>query len=159
VLASEENAYLRRNVEHLRNAKHRLEEKVQDLDARARALEQRKQQYKMLYEEALRGAQNLGMGEMEMSSLHQQLGAVSLLKDALNEENIELQRKLEEADRNKGDGSKQATCVICMDNLANLVCLPCKHLAICSLCGVQADLAECPICRAAVKEKMQIFTP
>ena len=39
----------------------------------------------------------------------------------------------------------QGQCVICMDNLANLVCLPCKHLAICSLCNA---IAECPMCWA-----------
>ena len=65
-------------------------------------------------------------------------------------------------------------CVICMENLANLVVMPCKHLAICSpqpqwpsemqpigncnaamegvtlwilrFCGL-GDLVECPICR------------
>ena len=66
-------------------------------------------------------------------------------------------------------------CVICMENLANLVVMPCKHLAICSpqpqwpsemqpigncnaamegvtlwilrFCGL-GDLVECPICRS-----------
>eukprot|EP00931_Biecheleriopsis_adriatica_P038058 TRINITY_DN21828_c0_g1_i2.p1 TRINITY_DN21828_c0_g1~~TRINITY_DN21828_c0_g1_i2.p1 ORF type:complete len:372 (-),score=67.86 TRINITY_DN21828_c0_g1_i2:85-1200(-) len=158
---AEENTYLRRNVEHLRNAKRQLEQKNKDLEARCQALEQRKQQYKMLYEQALKSAQSLTGGSMEINSLHQQLSAMSLLKDALNQEIMELHRRLEECASSNQDeaGSKQATCVICMDNLANLVCLPCKHLAICAYCGKQADLSECPICRSPVTEKMQIFTP
>ena len=41
---SEDVAYLKKNVEHLRFAKRRLEEKVQELESRCTALDQRKQQ-------------------------------------------------------------------------------------------------------------------
>lgn len=156
---AEEMAYLRKNVEHLCFAKRRLEEKVQELESRCTALDQRKQQYKLLYEQALR--EQAAGGGLEISSLHQQLSAVSLLKDALNQENMELSRRLEEAQRNEtkvSQVSSQAQCVICMDNLANVVCLPCKHLATCSFCG-KREIAECPLCRTKVAETMQIFTP
>lgn len=55
--------------------------------------------------------------------------------------------------------SKQGACVICMDKLANIVCLPCKHLALCTLCDAQQKVQLCPICRSAVQEKMPIFMP
>eukprot|EP00913_Durusdinium_trenchii_P017948 g16866.t1 len=155
---AEEMAYLRKNVEHLCFAKRRLEEKVQDQTGRhlcfVTSLDQRKQQYKLLYEQALR--EQAAGGGLEISSLHQQLSA-----DALNQENMELSRRLEEAQRNEtkvSQVSSQAQCVICMDNLANVVCLPCKHLATCSFCG-KREIAECPLCRTKVAETMQIFTP
>lgn len=148
--------YLRKNVEHLRFAKRRLEEKVQELEFRCDALEQRKQQYKLLYEQALRD--QAGGGGLEISSLHQQLSAISLLKDALNQENMELSRRLEEVEKHPREAVVSQVCVICMENLANLVVMPCKHLAICSFCGL-GDLVECPICRTKVADVMQIFTP
>jgi len=157
VPANEDALYLKKNVEHLRSVKHHLAGQVQDLEARVRGLEQRTQQYKMLYEQAQRDAQCRGSGELEISSLHQQLTAVVMLKDALNSENMDLQRRLEAAQKSQNAESKQAACVICMDNLANIVCLPCKHLALCSYC--QQDVADCPICRSALEDKMQIFTP
>jgi len=158
MLPAEENAYLKKNVDHLRSVKHKLEGHVQDLTARLRGLEQRKNQYKLLYEQAQLDATCRGSGEMEISNLHQQLNAVSMLKDALNSENLELQRRVDEAERAK-EGPRQAACVICLDNLANVVCLPCKHLALCAYCGQQEEVTDCPICRASVEEKMQIYTP
>lgn len=162
---AEETAYLRRNVEHLRFAKRRLEERVQDLRTRCEQLEQRKQQYKLLYEQQqqqLRDQQAMVGGSEEISQLHQQLSAISLLKDALNQENLDLARRLEESERHRlnreAEPVPQASCVICLDNLANLVTLPCKHLAMCTFCGFQEDLTECPICRTRIGEKMQIFT-
>ena len=82
----EEVAYLKKNVGHLRFAKRRLEEKLQELESRCTALDQRKQQYKVLYEklqekmEEERAAALAG-GGLEITSLHQQLSALSLLKD------------------------------------------------------------------------------
>eukprot|EP00930_Biecheleria_cincta_P031272 TRINITY_DN2170_c2_g1_i1.p1 TRINITY_DN2170_c2_g1~~TRINITY_DN2170_c2_g1_i1.p1 ORF type:complete len:546 (+),score=117.72 TRINITY_DN2170_c2_g1_i1:148-1638(+) len=155
--------YLRQNNEHLIGDKRKLEKRVVDLEKRCLDLENRKKQYKQLYEQVINERQSMTGGNMEITNLHQQLSAISLLKDALNQENLDLNRRLEEAERAKGqeeaERSKQATCVICMDNLANIVCIPCKHLAICIDCGRQAELAECPICRSRVEQKMQIFTP
>jgi len=158
--SEEENQYLRRNADHLRKEKHRLEAQVRHLEARTVDLEQRSQQYQSLYKEAQRDALcGRGGGDMEIQSLHQQLSAVVLLKDALNTENLELRRRIESSERVESDESKQIVCVICMDNLCNLVCLPCKHLALCTYCGQKQDVTTCPICRTELKEKMQIYTP
>jgi len=157
--AGEDVAYLKRNMEHLCSEKRRLEGQVQDLEARVRGLEQRKQQYKMLYEQARNDTQCMGTGELEMMSLHQQLNAVLMLKEVLNTENMELRTRLEAAQKTQGAESRQATCVICMDNLANVVCLPCKHLAVCAYCGLEREVSDCPICRTHIKEQMQIYTP
>jgi len=155
----EEAEYLRRNVEHLRSQKHRLEDRVQSLEARVQGLEKTKNQYKMLYEQAQKEAKCRSGGEQELFCLHEQLQAVTYLKDALNNENLELLQRLERSQHARGEESKQGACVICMDNLANTVCLPCKHLALCSYCDQQQCIKKCPICRSAVDQKMQIYMP
>merc|ERR1719197_1760458 len=122
-MTSYENAYLKRNVDHLRNTKHKLERQVQNLESRMRSVQaenEQYQQYKTLYEQA----QMEGMGShtgMELSNLHQQLLAVQMLKDALNTENLELQQRLSAMNHSEGEDLRTAACVICMDNLANLV--------------------------------------
>jgi len=163
----DENQYLKKNVDHLKSVKHqlegnnhRLEAQVLDLQSRVRGLEQRLGQYKSLYEQAQRDAQCRGVGDLEISSLQCQLGAVMDLKDALNTENVDLRTRLHAAEQLATvEPSQGATCVICMDNLANLVCLPCKHLALCAYCGLQEGVSDCPICRSSISDKMQIYTP
>jgi len=159
-LPTEDAEYLRKNNEHLRSVNRCLEGSIQGLEERNLQLEQRKEQYKALYEQAHADAQCRGSsGELEITNLHQQLLAVALVKDHLNEENMKLQRQIEAAQKSQRAESRQAACVICMDNLANVVCLPCKHLAICAYCGLSKDVIDCPICRRHIEEKMQIYMP
>mmetsp|Transcript_2836 Transcript_2836/g.3901 ORF Transcript_2836/g.3901 Transcript_2836/m.3901 type:complete len:163 (+) Transcript_2836:2-490(+) len=148
--------YLKRNVDHLRNQKRRLEDRVQSLEARVQGLEEQKEQYRMLYEQSQHQAMAAGGGEREIHCLREQLYAVTYLKDALNKENDDLLKRLENA---HGEESKQGACVICMDNLANLVCFPCKHLAICAFCDQRENIVHCPICRGPAERKEQIYMP
>jgi len=156
--ANHENAYLKKNIEHLRQGKRHLESQVAELEERLKFLATQNQQYKMLYEQSTMPLMRGDSGEMEISSLHQQLSAVQMLKDALNKENLELHIKLEAAQKAERNELKHTACVICIDNLANVVCLPCKHLALCSFCG-QQNIGNCPICRSEITEQMQIFVP
>lgn len=162
-MVTHENAYLRKNVEHLRRAKHSLEDQVSSFETRSKNVEQQMQQYKTLYEqsktERMQEIVAGGGNGMEIHNLHQQLSAVQMLKDVLNMENVELQEKLSKAQRSEGEDMKHAACVICLDNLANLVCIPCKHLALCSYCAAQDGVDSCPICRTEIREKMQIYLP
>jgi len=159
-LPNEDALYLKKNNEHLRSMNRCLEGQIMDLEERNDKLEQRKEQYKALYEQAQADAQCRGSsGELEITNLHQQLSAIVILKDHLNSENMELQKRLEAAQKSQRAESRQAACVICMDNLANVVCLPCKHLAICAYCGLSKDVVDCPICRTHIQEKMQIYIP
>lgn len=56
-------------------------------------------------------------------------------------------------------------CAVCKSNSCNILCLPCKHLKICSECHLmlQASAIEnesslqCVICRAIVLETIQVF--
>jgi len=159
--ADQENAYLRRNVEHLRRGKRHLEGQVTSLEARVLMLEQQNSQYRAFWDQSRYTASSSGdNGEMEIVNLHQQLSAVLMLKDALHSENCDLQQRLQSAQQaEERKEMKHTACVICMDNLANVVCLPCKHLAICSFCSQQTCVTTCPICRSNIGEKMQIFMP
>lgn len=160
----EENSYLRRNVEHLRQSKRQLEAQVSNLGIRVRSLEEQNQQYRAFCEQPRGWGRDAGGNmEIELDSMQQQLCAVQLLKDALNTENVELQSRLNatlESLRAEQTEHKRTQCVVCMDNLANVVCLPCKHLALCGTCGgPDQNFASCPICRTCISERMQIFMP
>ncbi|XP_061416862.1 tumor susceptibility gene 101 protein-like [Lethenteron reissneri] len=49
------------------------------------------------------------------------------------------------------------TCKVCMDNEVSVVFVPCGHLVACQECA--SSLANCPICRAAVREAVRTFMP
>jgi len=161
-LALEEGAYLMKNIEWLRQKKRDLERQVGNMEARVRTAEAQKEQYKALFEESQSDTFVQASGEgrdREIVGLHQQLAALLMLKDAFNSENLQLQERMQAMEQSQRHG--QASCVICMKNLANVVCLPCKHLALCSFCSQQsyAERSQCPICRGSISERMQIFMP
>eukprot|EP00403_Amphidinium_massartii_P047398 CAMPEP_0178456992 /NCGR_PEP_ID=MMETSP0689_2-20121128/46781_1 /TAXON_ID=160604 /ORGANISM="Amphidinium massartii, Strain CS-259" /LENGTH=442 /DNA_ID=CAMNT_0020083217 /DNA_START=46 /DNA_END=1374 /DNA_ORIENTATION=+ len=155
--------YLHRTNNWLCNVKHALEKQVKFLEGKVENLETVKSQYQELYEQSQRSwaDRNNTSPELEISNLHDQLNAMILLKDFMEQENLKLRHELESLSRPAGEESatRSSVCVVCLDNLVNLVCLPCKHLAMCSYCGQKKELKECPICRAKITEKMQIYTP
>jgi hypothetical protein len=51
---------------------------------------------------------------------------------------------------------EQNTCVLCLTTERQVACLPCGHLTSCVACG--HSLKTCPICRAAVKAFVRIYT-
>lgn len=53
-------------------------------------------------------------------------------------------------------------CVICRDNVKNVLLLPCRHVCICQTCLQIAKheheyLRKCPLCRANVDSTLEIF--
>lgn len=56
----------------------------------------------------------------------------------------------------KPEKSINNACKICLDRQADIVILPCKHVAVCSQCALQIK-DNCPICRGIIAEKMSIF--
>jgi len=155
-----ENAYLRKNIEHLRHTRHQLKRHVGGLQNRVHSLEVQLQHYKALSEQMQPSSGCPNTSEMEITSLQQQLSAVQLLSDALNKENLDLQQQLRDAKSTEGKYPKHScACVICLDNLANIVCLPCKHLALCTFCAQKEKVDICPICRSEIRDQMQIFMP
>mmetsp|Transcript_46765 Transcript_46765/g.109079 ORF Transcript_46765/g.109079 Transcript_46765/m.109079 type:complete len:384 (-) Transcript_46765:18-1169(-) len=162
---SEEVGYLKKTNEYLRQVKHERDKQVKFLEAKVESLVSLKNMYQELYEQSQRAEADRSKSSpaLEISNLHDQLSAMIQLKEFMEKENLELRQKLEGSHRHTGDEHRSAigmsVCVVCMDNLANLVCMPCKHLALCTYCGQRSALSECPICRATVMEKMQIYTP
>lgn len=158
--------YLKKNVAHLKQKKHFLEEQVKQLDARLKNALQEKEHFRGLFEQAqreLRESRYTSMPEhnpgQEVQELQAQLEVATELKGQFYMEAEELRNQLRQAQQQAQQGGKkdESTCVVCMDNLANVVCLPCKHLVLCSYCS--GDVDSCPICRTAAEEKLQIFTP
>lgn len=47
-------------------------------------------------------------------------------------------------------------CKVCLDRQANIVLLPCKHVAVCSQCVFGLN-DKCPICRAKIGEKISLY--
>lgn len=119
------------------------------------SLQEQVNHYKSLYERSMITMPTDSEG-LEVGNLHEQLSAVKLVKDCLNNENLDLHEQLQALHQKE---SNCPTCVVCMENLVNLVCLPCKHLALCSSCGQQGTVEKCPICRSHIEERMTIFMP
>ena len=60
--------------------------------------------------------------------------------------------------RSPTPAEKQMTCVLCEENLREVLMVPCRHLSICRECSVQqADLATCPLCNKETTDRMLIF--
>lgn len=147
---------MRHQMQQLQSQKNFLQQQILGWERRMRAMEQL---YKASSERAPCGLFNGRRECMEIESLRQQLDAVILLKDVLNTENGELQRRIQAAEQER-DSKKEFernACVICMDDAATVVCLPCKHLVLCPSCMQQCD--SCPLCRRAIDEKLHIFIP
>ena len=52
---------------------------------------------------------------------------------------------------------QNASCVICMENPKNHLCLPCKHLCMCEKCCNVTSVTKCPICREVISEVVKCF--
>lgn len=48
-------------------------------------------------------------------------------------------------------------CIICIENLRNVIFKPCLHLAVCKICFEAMPKKECPACRCAITDKVCIF--
>ena len=52
---------------------------------------------------------------------------------------------------------EERMCVICMANPKSIVLLPCGHMCICLNCSGVPSLRNCPMCRADVASRQQIY--
>ena len=48
-------------------------------------------------------------------------------------------------------------CVICCDRTKAIAFVPCGHLVACETCAHRAQMMRCPICQAAIKQRVRIF--
>ena len=61
---------------------------------------------------------------------------------------------------NGADDSKNE-CVVCMDQMREIIFLPCTHLACCKACSeeINKDNNQCPICRTKIAQKIKFISP
>jgi len=156
-LEDRENANLRQCVEALRLDKRRLQAQQADLEGRLRSLEHQNEQYRKFCEHPQVGGATMGA---ELRSAQEALSAVQMITAALNARNLELQRRLQAVTSAEEGVQRKDLCVVCLENLPNVVCLPCRHMCVCSFCGGGArGLSSCPMCRGVVEETLQVFMP
>jgi hypothetical protein len=48
-------------------------------------------------------------------------------------------------------------CVLCYDRTKAIAFVPCGHLVACETCDHRAQIVRCPICQAAIKQRVRIF--
>lgn len=55
--------------------------------------------------------------------------------------------------------NQDITCSICMDNIKNIILLPCRHEATCTHCAHQLlnNKKKCPICRSVINDTFKYF--
>lgn len=81
------------------------------------------------------------------------------------EESLDVDEETSDDDGAGNNASTQSPrdkeCVVCQDNLSNVVLLPCKHLKICNVCKLKLSGNSgqflCPYCRQAVEDSLVVF--
>jgi baculoviral IAP repeat-containing protein 7/8 len=61
-----------------------------------------------------------------------------------------------EAEPEKENSNYESLCKVCLEKRSNVILMPCRHVAVCSSCVFGLN-DKCPICRAEVKEKINLF--
>ncbi|XP_053675912.1 E3 ubiquitin-protein ligase LRSAM1-like [Anopheles nili] len=56
-----------------------------------------------------------------------------------------------------GTVAQFAECVVCMEQMVQVIFLPCGHMCCCS--GCHADIQDCPMCRAYIERKIKVIQP
>lgn len=85
-------------------------------------------------------------GEREMQTLFSQ---VDLLQR-------ELLQQREELEATRASGERPCQCVVCLEDGANHMVVPCGHLAFCHQCSSVA-LTHCPVCRQGAECIVRVF--
>ncbi|XP_035784323.1 E3 ubiquitin-protein ligase LRSAM1-like isoform X1 [Anopheles albimanus] len=50
-----------------------------------------------------------------------------------------------------------AECVICMEQMVQVIFLPCGHMCCCTVC--HTEVQDCPMCRAYIERKIKVIQP
>lgn len=66
--------------------------------------------------------------------------------------------ELKELERKAATPSEASLCCICKDNQKTILLLPCRHLCLCEHCANLPIVSSCPVCRAAISERLQVYS-
>lgn len=111
-------------------------ERIRTLEKEKASLQRQHQATKM----------SLAQGELVVQTLRFQV-------DSLQRE-MSQQRDELEAVRKTGEGQ----CIVCMEDAATHVVVPCGHFAFCQRCSGLAS-STCPLCRQAAERVIRVFRP
>uniref|UniRef100_A0A182SCC4 RING-type domain-containing protein n=1 Tax=Anopheles maculatus TaxID=74869 RepID=A0A182SCC4_9DIPT len=53
--------------------------------------------------------------------------------------------------------TQYAECVVCMEQLVQVIFIPCGHMCCCS--GCHTEINDCPMCRAYIERKIKVIQP
>mmetsp|Transcript_20208 Transcript_20208/g.51605 ORF Transcript_20208/g.51605 Transcript_20208/m.51605 type:complete len:636 (-) Transcript_20208:238-2145(-) len=132
------------------------------LTQKLRVEEQRRREIEGQLEEERKKAIN---ADAKLNEAKLSLPALSEFKDSLAllhlerqakqflEQVKEAQEKVAEKERKILDDQK--TCKVCLEELINIVLIPCGHQSLCSGCA--QPLSDCPICRAPIAQRVKVF--
>eukprot|EP00457_Paulinella_chromatophora_P017764 gb/GEZN01018891.1/.p1 GENE.gb/GEZN01018891.1/~~gb/GEZN01018891.1/.p1 ORF type:complete len:232 (+),score=40.88 gb/GEZN01018891.1/:45-698(+) len=99
------------------------------------------------------------MADQELTQLSQKLTCLLLRipkEIARREEEVRQEAKAKaKQQREQAAMSRDKTCVVCLEHVAVVLFLPCRHMKTCQWC-CQA-LKHCPLCRAVIAEKFVPF--
>jgi chemotaxis protein histidine kinase CheA len=129
------------HVHQVERAKHRAEDQLEEQQQRLVTVKQENVD-KAHDLERERGAKRKVEDELEEEKEHHQQRVAQH-----QAEKAQLEQKVEELTK---------ACVVCLDAPPSIRFAPCKHVVICAGCDSD-QMAECPICRAAVEEKQPIL--
>jgi len=70
--------------------------------------------------------------------------------------NVELQAADVEIQKPKESSEKLPECVVCLDELPTMICVPCGHKCLCQNCSTKIE-SKCPICKQQVTQTIKVF--
>jgi len=61
------------------------------------------------------------------------------------------------ASENEDTPPEVSLCVICLENVRDILILPCKHICVCRECFHKNTVPTCPVCRGAVVTGIEVY--
>ena len=64
--------------------------------------------------------------------------------------------KIRESSNKNRELENAKICTICKESEKTMLFIPCAHIATCETCSAHESITDCPICRAAIFEKIRV---
>ena len=106
-------------------------------------------------QEALATSRKMNQGLIDSRSN----STVVIAKKPAKRDTPTVEKNLTPVQRPKDASPGTAECVICMEERADAVCVPCGHNAACITCleDIKRSTGNCPVCRKALREVVKLY--